>query len=416
MRTAPDCGQIDEVAHLVLQLGRLLLQNGVDAEPARVAAARFAAAYGWETSVVLTHEALIVTVLAGYETRTKIGHRLPGMNVGMAAVEAINGIVERAETGALSLAEARASLDDVERAPPAYPALLVAGGLGVTAASLSRLFGGDWVTFLVACVAGAASTWLRLKMSGWRVNPILVAFSAALLAGILGGLGVLSGLSRTPSLCLVAPAMVLVPGVPLINGVQDMIRNHVTLGVSRLGFATLVTVAIGLGLFAATQLTGVAIPVTAPSLTIAAAEDAVFSALAAAGFVLLFGVPMRMAWAAIVCGVASHTSRALLFHAGVDMIAGTLIGALAAGLLAQIFGRRFHAPAAAFAFPGVVAMIPGSYAFRATIGWLDIAQENAGAALIADTVTLMATVTLMVGAIAIGIAAPAVLLALPRRR
>ena len=28
--------------------------------------------------------------------------------------------------------------------------------------------------------------------------------------------------------------MIIVPGVPLINGVQDMIRNHMTLGLSRL--------------------------------------------------------------------------------------------------------------------------------------------------------------------------------------
>jgi uncharacterized membrane protein YjjP (DUF1212 family) len=34
---------------------------------------------------------------------------------------------------------------------------------------------------------------------------------------------VLLGVSGTPALCLVAPTMIIVPGVPLINGVQDMI-------------------------------------------------------------------------------------------------------------------------------------------------------------------------------------------------
>ena len=52
-------------------------------------------------------------------------------------------------------------------------------------------------------------------------------------------------------------------------------------------------------------------------------------------------------------------------HGGLDIVFGTLIGSMAAGLLAHIFTRNFGAPPAAFAFPGVVAMVPGSYAFRA---------------------------------------------------
>ena len=58
----------------------------------------------------------------------------------------------------------------------------------------------------------------------------------ALLSGVVGGLAIKLGATRTPALTLVAPAMILVPGVPLINGILDMIRNHVTVGLSRLCF------------------------------------------------------------------------------------------------------------------------------------------------------------------------------------
>jgi len=263
-------------------------------------------------------------------------------------------------------------------------------------------------------VAAVAATWMRLALGAHRINPVLSAFAVALLGGLIGGFGVRFGTSVTPTLCLVAPAMILVPGVPLINGVQDVIRNHVTVGVSRLAFAGVVTAAISIGLFAATALTGVAIPVDVPTTAIDVGQDALFSALAATGFALLFGVPSHIAWACAVCGIASHTLRAVLFHLGMDIIAGTFIGALAAGLLAQVFARRFHAPAVAFAFPGVVAMIPGAYAFRAAIGSLQIAHGVPSTALVAETLSLMITVTLMVGGIAVGIAVPALLLATPR--
>jgi uncharacterized membrane protein YjjB (DUF3815 family) len=134
-----------------------------------------------------------------------------------------------------------------------------------------------------------------------------------------------------------------------------------------------------------------------------------FSALAAGGFALLFNVPGRMAWVCAICGVASHTLRTLLVHLGIDLIAGTLIGSVVVGLLAQGFAHHFRAPAVAMAFPGVVAMVPGAYAFRAVFGTLQIAEATASGAIINETLSLLATVGLMVGAIAVGVAAPALL-------
>lgn len=219
----------------------------------------------------------------------------------------------------------------------------------------------------------------------------------------IGGVAVLLGASGTSSLCLVAPGMIIVPGVPLINGVQDMIKNHMSLGISRLGFAFLVTTAIAFGLFVATVVTGATIPVEEPARAITIPQDAVFSALAALGYAFLFNVPARVAWACVLCGVASHTTRTLSVHLGIDIINGTLIGALAAGFLAQGFARYFHAPAAAFAFPGVVAMVPGAYAFRVVLGALQIAHGVAAPPLVAETLALGITVVLMVAAIGVGI-------------
>jgi uncharacterized membrane protein YjjB (DUF3815 family) len=221
------------------------------------------------------------------------------------------------------------------------------------------------------------------------------------------------GVTTSAALCLVAPAMILVPGVPLINGVQDMIRGHATLGISRLGFAATVVAAIAMGLFAAMMLTGVRIPVGGPTIVVSVAQDAVFSALAATGYAVLFDVPARMAWGCVICGIASHTFRTLLYGAGLDLIAGTLAGSLAAGLLAWLLARRFHAPQATFAFPGVVALIPGAYSFRAVIGGLMIAHGTADPALILQTLSLTSSAVLMIAGIAIGVAAPALM---PRRR
>jgi uncharacterized membrane protein YjjP (DUF1212 family) len=402
----------DQVAHLALKLGRLLLANGDDTDDVQASVTRFARAFGADASVVVTYEAVLVTLDLDGESRTKIGHRLPAMNVGLGVIIAVNRVLAAVAEGKRDLDWVSAELERVEHAAPSYPRWLVVVAMGLTAASLARLFGADWGTFGVVWVAGSTGMWLRQELGRRGFNLVLIPFAAALVSGSVGALGVLLGVAGSPALCLVAPGMIIVPGVPLINGVQDLIRNHIGTGLARLSFGALVTVAIAFGLYGATVLTGVRIPVESPLLTLPVPVDAFFSALAAVGFAALFGVPPRIAWACLVCGVSSHALRTLLIHAGMPMVAATLVGALAVGFLAQFFARRFEAPAATFAFPGVVAMVPGSFAFRAVVGCLEIAAAGADAApaLVAETISLYFACVLMTGAIAVGLAAPLIIL------
>jgi uncharacterized membrane protein YjjP (DUF1212 family) len=409
---ALDAKFVDETAHLALHVGRLLLQNGTDTAQVQASVARFAGGFGCQANLLVNYEALLVTAVIGESFRTKVGHQIRAMNVNMAAVSAVNQIVDEAAEGRLEMVSARARLEVVEHARAIWNRWLVVVAMGLCAASLSVLFLGDWPTFWIVWVAGSVGMWLRQELSRRGMNLFFIAFAGALVSGIVGGIGVHLGWSGTPALCLVAPGMIIVPGVPLVNGVQDMFKNHMTLGLSRLGLGILITLAIALGLFVATLATGAAIPVEAPFHVLSVPMDALFSALAALGYLFLFNVPGRIAWACVVCGVVSHTGRTLCLHLGMDILGATLLGALAVGFLAQGFARHFRVPAAAFAFPGVVAMIPGAFAFRAFIGSLEIAHAgaNAAPALIAETFALTVTCVLMVAAIAIGVAGPVILM------
>ena len=406
-----DPASIEDVAHLTLQVGRLLFENGADTAEVHESVVRFAAAFGYEAHLMVSYEVLLLTLVAGGQFRTKVGYRVPAMNVNMAAIADVSTLVGEVENGRRGMAEVRAELEDVEGRPPVYGRWIVVVALGLTAASLARLFGGDWPTFGIAWLAGSTGMWLRQELGRRGFNLFFIPFAAALVSGVIGGAAVLLGVSGTPALCLVAPGMIIVPGVPLVNGVQDMFKNHMTQGLARLGLGVLITLAIAFGLFVATVLTGAKIPVDAPLQLLSVPEDALFSALAALGYLFLFNVPGRIAWACVVCGVASHTTRTLCMHLGLDILSGTLIGALAAGFLAQGFARHFRAPAVAFAFPGVVAMIPGAFAFRVVIGCLQIVAAGAAAAttLVTETLALSVSCLLMVAAIALGIAAPLIL-------
>ena len=92
-------------------------------------------------------------------------------------------------------------------------------------------------------------------------------------------------------------------------------------------------------------------------------------------------------------------------QSGLDITSATLLGATVAGLFARLCARACRVPPVIFALPGVVAMVPGSYAFRAGIGGVELMRQGASASfqLGAETLSLVITAVLITVAIAIGL-------------
>jgi uncharacterized membrane protein YjjB (DUF3815 family) len=141
-------------------------------------------------------------------------------------------------------------------------------------------------------------------------------------------------------------------------------------------------------------------------------QDVFWSGLAACGFAMLFNVPTRTLPGCIAAGALGHVARALSIQLGLGIEAGTLIGATTVGFLGILFSRYWHAPAPVFTIAGAIPMAPGTFAYRTMIAILSIATSNdpslANGLLVEASVNAIKT-GLIVGAIAVGIAAPALL-------
>ena len=270
---------------------------------------------------------------------------------------------------------------------------------------MARLFGGSWAVVAVALLVGMVTQALRQSLAARGANPIAGAGLAAFGGGATGALVMKLFPADSPTLCLVAAGMILVPGVPLINGVRDTVGNHLGNGIARLLFGTVTVLAIAFGLFLAAGVAGDTLPVGAHFPPLPLAQDLLFSALAGAGYALLFNVPPRLAWACCLCALAGHGSRTALVGMGLDLPLASFAGAFVATLLARLLSQRTGAPTVTFAFPGVVAMIPGFYAFQAGIGGLAIMNTGATtpAALLGETIGLAVTAVMITAGIAIGL-------------
>lgn len=140
-------------------------------------------------------------------------------------------------------------------------------------------------------------------------------------------------------------------------------------------------------------------------------QDAFWSAIAATGFAVLFNVPMRTLPACALAGAMGHGLRTLLQQFGVSIEMATLISATVIGFLGVISARFYKTPATIFTVSGSIPLVPGALAYRTMIGILQFAHassQTADALLVTLAQNGIQT-ALILGAIAVGIAAPKLL-------
>lgn len=140
-------------------------------------------------------------------------------------------------------------------------------------------------------------------------------------------------------------------------------------------------------------------------------RDAFWSAVAAVGFAILFNVPRRTLPGCAIAGAVGHGLRTLLVEWGVMLELATLAGAIVVGFLAEFFARHQQTPAAVFSVPGVIPLVPGSFAFRALIGLIQITDLGAfgGTPVLVEAAVNAVRTGLILAAIAAGTAAPSLL-------
>jgi uncharacterized membrane protein YjjP (DUF1212 family) len=324
--------------------------------------------------------------------------------------------------GDLDPSAALALLDTVERDTPGYPRWLVTVVLGTAAASLAGLLGADISAAAVAGLATSLGLLARQELGRRNFNRLALPLTAAFIGAILGGLAVRLGWTRNVELVLVVPALMLVPGPHLINGLLDLIDNYVPMSLARLGLAMGILLASAAGIVLGVELTlpdEVIIVADTSSLDhLNLVSDIVLAGIVACGFAMFYNTAWSHLWMATVGGMAGHGIRFVSLQAGLRLEGATFLGGLVVGIVSAWMARTSKTPFAVIAFAGAVTMIPGLNLYRAFGGALKLARlpEMQDSVMMAATLSNALQAFLVVGALALGlILAARTMLALTQR-
>ncbi|WP_282296311.1 threonine/serine exporter family protein [Stenotrophomonas sp. PS02289] len=401
--TDPCTRPIDDAARVLLRLSRLLLAAGAGSCHVQDRVGSLAATWGMSATLFVSAERLLLMLDDGGRYRTRIGHHIGDRGMDADRLFALDALCREVEALRRGPDDVAAALDAIELRKRRYSTTWVTLCVGITAAALARLFGAEWCVAAATLAAGVLNRMVLRRLLSARFAPVLAAGAAASVSSLFAVL-LLRGAGADPALALVAMGMVLVPGVALLNGFRDLVQGAAAFAIARLASAATVVVGIAAGLAIAGSLAGITLGPYAPPAHLPPAEDIALSAAAALGFAAMFNAPLRAIAPIVLCGALAHGLRSMLMDTGLDLGMSTFIAALAGAQVAIWIARSMHAPWIAFAFPAVVALVPGSYAFRGLIGSLAI--MNSGGHTPADQLgaTQADLLTFMLLTCAIGIA------------
>ncbi len=120
--------------------------------------------------------------------------------------------------------------------------------VGFANASFCRLFGGDAVAMLIVFIATVDGFYIKNKLHAMHFDIRISTIIAGCFSAVIASAGFAFGWGSTPDIALATSVLYLVPGIPYINGISDMIHGHYICSICRLITAFILTACLAFGL------------------------------------------------------------------------------------------------------------------------------------------------------------------------
>lgn len=244
-----------EITRVAAKAGQLLHQHGAESRLVEQTTQRIGLALGaLSIELSVSPDAIVITSLFDGDCITTT-RRCYDRGLNMQMVCDVQRICIMAEKQLLNVKEVKERLNRLK--PMKYNRWAVVIMIGLSCGSFSHFFGGDWQVYVSTFFASAAAMIIRQEIAHRHHSPLVNFAVAAFVATTIASIGVVYEFGEKPEIALAASVLLLVPGFPLLNAVSDMLKGHISMGIARWVFASLLTLSVSVGIVASMTLTGV---------------------------------------------------------------------------------------------------------------------------------------------------------------
>ena len=372
---------LKDTAIFLAEYAATMMAVGAQTSRIQLNTVRMARSFGYHINLLIFPKTLSITLLDTDHNRSYTYiKKTPAMALNFKANMKLSALSWRAFDQKLQLKELWRIFKMIvkEKRESRWVVLLLAA---LANACFCRLFDGNITSMAIVFMATLAGFLVRQELTRRGVNHLAVFALCAFVSTMIGVTDYLYFHGGTEDISLGTSMLYLVPGVPLINGVMDIIDGHALDGIARLTNACLLIICIAVGLSATVVIFDVDpttfTKVVRPDVVKAAIADGLFAAVAGVGFAIISNPPRKALLVCALLACVGHGVRYFLMHNSnlmLDQVTASTIAGFVIGLLAVPFAMRIHCPAECFAFPSLLPMVPGMFAYKAVRDLINIVR------------------------------------------
>ena len=246
--------KINVLCKLLLEAGAMLMSSGANTARIRITVLRIANAFGYQVELLITHRALMLTLYD--EDKDYFFSRLKRTSPHGANFRMVSGISRMS----WSIVEEKWTLEQVKeelnrlKSLPHYPRLIILLLVALAGAAFCRLFGGGYIEMGVAFIATFTGLFVRQEAVRKSFNPYLCIFFASFVSSLISGFAVKFQVGENPDFAFATSVLYLIPGIPLINSLSDLLDGNIMNGIVRGVNGLIIAFTIALGLLGAIMI------------------------------------------------------------------------------------------------------------------------------------------------------------------
>lgn len=249
---------IRELSNFLLDFATTLMSSGVHTSRVVRNVTRIAKSFGYEAEMTIFQRHVTLHILHIQDDsvrRTSLRTIQPGA-FNFDIISSLSALSWSAHDNHLSLYELREQFNQIVNRPRIsrwWVLILVS----LANASFCRLFGGDPWAMALVLAATLVGFFIRQEMTRHHINHLAIFIVSAFVASMIAATGTWAALGKTPEIALGTSVLFLIPGVPLINSIIDLLEGYVLIGISRAVNALSLIICIALGLSATLLILGI---------------------------------------------------------------------------------------------------------------------------------------------------------------
>ncbi|NDV79143.1 threonine/serine exporter family protein [Dysgonomonas sp. 511] len=245
-------------ADLILDIGTYLLASGAHCGRLNSNIGRLAVTWGFDVHLSPTFSGLLVTVVDKENLNNTVTcyKSSPSHNVHLTVLTEVSHLSWKVQDENLPIEYVERQFSAIKD-KKSYNNLTIAVAVGLSCAGLCLFSGGDLVNAGITFIAAFFGFLLRSFLTKKNFNPMLCISMAAFTTTLISGLGWLHNVGSHPEAAMATAVLYLIPGVPLINCVIDLIEGYLSSAINRALFGGFILLSIAAGMTLCITLMGI---------------------------------------------------------------------------------------------------------------------------------------------------------------